>query len=402
MKLLIAVAIIIVISLVGSRITYQKLPLGFKNILFTGTEYIFLGIILGKNGLKILDAQSLKSLEPFLIFGLCLIGFLYGLQFEYRKLKSLPRYYFTISAVQASFTFILVSICSYILFTILFNFPQNTTLMISITLGSSACCTAQSALGIVSKNYSIQNRKLLYLLRYISSVDGLFALGFFTIALSMIPARGGEKFQITLTLKWLFLSIVIGALSSLILIALSRVKFSHQEYVVFVLGTILFCSGLAIKIHHSPLVAGLVCGIITANFCRHRNRAMAIVVHSEKTIYIIFLIILGAGWTIRIDNVLIITCVYFLIRIAGKYLSSLSAVRLFKIDREIPSTFGLGLISEGGLAVAIIISFKILYPSLSHYLVTIVLLSMILNEFISPTLILSQIGGTKRRLLDES
>jgi Kef-type K+ transport system membrane component KefB len=401
MKLLFVISIIIVISLLGSRITYKRLPLGFKNILFTGTEYIFMGVILGKSGLKILDFQSLNSLEPFLIFGLCLIGFLYGLQFEYRQLKSLPRSYFAISAVQASLTFILVTFCSYLIFNILFNLPDYITIMISITLGSSACCTAQSAIAVVSKNYRIENRKLLSLLRYISSVDGLFALGFFAFALSIIPSQGSEKFQIIITLKWLLMSILIGVLSSLILIILSKVKFSHQEYVVFVLGVLLFCSGLAIKIHHSPLVAGLICGIMTANFCRHRLRALAIVVNSEKTVYIIFLILLGAGWSIQIDSILIITCVYFLIRIIGKLLASITAVRIFKTGEEIPSSFGLGLISEGGLAVAIIVNFKILYPSFANDLITIVLLSMFLNEFISPRLILSQIRGTKRSIFNE-
>jgi hypothetical protein len=73
MKLLLSIVVIVVIALMGSRLTFlnRRLPLGFKNILFTGAEYIFIGIILGRMGLNLIDTRSLNNLEPFLIFGLC-------------------------------------------------------------------------------------------------------------------------------------------------------------------------------------------------------------------------------------------------------------------------------------------------------------------------------------------
>ena len=98
MKFLLAILIIALIALIGSRMTYlnRRLPLGIRNILLTGTEYIFLGIILGRTGLNVLDPETLTKLEPFLLFGLCWIGFLFGLQFEAFQLKKLPRFYFSI------------------------------------------------------------------------------------------------------------------------------------------------------------------------------------------------------------------------------------------------------------------------------------------------------------------
>jgi len=66
------------------------------------------------------------------------------------------------------------------------------------------------------------------------------------------------------------------------------------------------------------------------------------------------------------------------------------ATRALKADFNIPPTAGLGLISEGGLAVVIIMNFSFLYPSLSDYLVTIITLSMFTNEIIGPKLMLWQ------------
>jgi len=399
MKLLLSIVIIVVIAVVGSRLTFlnRRLPLGFRNIIFTGIEYIFLGVLLGQMGLNIIDFRSLHNLEPLLIFGLSLIGFLFGLQFEFRGLKNLPRFFFSISAVQAAVAFIIISPTLYFSFKALFTLPDEIILIMAITLGSAACCTAQSALAIVKNNYIVENRRLFSLLRYIASIDGLFALGFFTLAVGIFTTATGEKFSLIGSLKWLFLSLAIGILCSLLLIILSNTKFSRQEFGVFLIGIVLFTGGLAIKTGNSPLVIGFVCGIVYANLSQHRLRALAAIVHSERSIYIIMLIIIGAGWTPILGNVLIITCIYFVIRVIAKVMGTYAATRAFKSDFDVPAASGIGLLSEGGFAVAIIINFSLIYPSLSDYLVTVIIVSMFVNEILSPKLILSLFENPRPR-----
>jgi len=51
-------------------------------------------------------------------FGLSWIGFLFGLQFEVKRLMTLPRRYFSITAIQSSIVFILVSFTSWYFFKI--------------------------------------------------------------------------------------------------------------------------------------------------------------------------------------------------------------------------------------------------------------------------------------------
>jgi len=186
MKLLITIVIITFIALIGSRLTFlnRKLPLGFRNIIFTGTEYIFMGVLLGKMGLNLIDPKILTSLEPFLFFGLSWIGFLFGLQFDFKSLKNLPRFFFSISAIQALVTFIIVIPVIFFSFKTFSSLPSNTILIISLALGSASVCSAQSALAIVCNNYRFNNRKLFSLLNYISGIDGIFALTLFSPSLS--------------------------------------------------------------------------------------------------------------------------------------------------------------------------------------------------------------------------
>ena len=397
MKLLIAIAIFAVISLVGAKFTFldRRLPLGFRNILFTGAEYIFIGILLGGTGLDILDDLTLNKLQPFLIFGLSWIGFLYGVQFEFRFIRKLPRYYFSITAIHSVLTFLMVTGLMLLVFRHILGYAGEPLYIISIVLGAAGACTAQSAIAIVSRNFRIKNRGLLELLRYISSVDGLFALIFFAIALSVVAGFRSALFSVNSTLIWFGIAIAAGLIPAVILILLSRLRFSQQEYLVFLVGTIMFSGGLAHYLNHSPLVSGLICGIMVANFCRHRLRAMEIVVHAEKSIYIILLLFVGASWQLSIDFSLLIAPIYLISRLFGKTSGAWVAVRVFKPRFKTPHRLGLGLISEGGLAVAIILEFCMFNPSYANFLITVIIISILTNELLSPRFILAQFGESE-------
>lgn len=398
MKLLLAIVIIIAVSVLGSRLTFlnRRLSMGFRSILLTGTEYIFIGVILGGMGLNVLDNNALTQMEPFLVFGLCWIGFLFGLQFKVQQLKKLPSHYFTISAGQASVTFLAVSWAMYAVFKRYTDLPETVLLMTAVTLGSTASCTAQSALGIVGKSYKIENRRLLDLMRYISGIDGIYALVFFALAPGILPGGEAAPFNAVASMKWFFSSIAMGIIPALILISLSRVRFSPQEFLVFLIGTVMFCGGLSHQIHYSPLIAGLVCGVVTANFCRHHLRALSEVLHAEKSIYIILLLLLGANWDFKFDFSLLAAGIYFLVRVLGKLTGTFAASRVFKPGYDVPSALGLGLLSDGGLSIAIIINFKLLYPAIGDALITVIIISVFINEFLSPWLILAQFDRKER------
>ena len=370
--------------------------MGFRNILLTGTEYIFIGILLGEMGLEFLDRHALLQLEPFLIFGLGWIGFLFGVQFEVRQLKKMPKRFFTITVFQSAITFLLVSSVIFLILRRVIFWKESFILIMALTLGSAASCTAPAALAIVSRSFRFTNQKLLDFLRYISAVDGLLALIFFTIALCVVPAAEITDFNLIRSLEWFGISILMGIIPGLILIFLSKVRFSDQEFILFLVGTVMFCGGLADTLNHSPLIAGFICGILTANFCRHRLRALSTVLQAEKSIYIMLLLILGAGWDFELLASLVVVFGYFCARIIGKVLGNFLAPRLWDPGFKPPVMVGLGLISEGGLTVAIILNFKLLYPLYSEILITTVIISTFLNEWISPRLILAQFGKNRQ------
>lgn len=399
LRLLLTIVLIAIISLIGSRVTYwnRKLPMGFKNILLTGTEYILIGILLGNMGLGIIDKETISKTEPFLLFGLCWIGFLFGLQFELKYIQKLPKYYFIMTFIISFVTFLIIFLPLFFLFFYFIFFQFSISFIAAATLGTAGSCTAQSALAIVSRNYRIPNKGLLDLMRYIASVDGLFALFFFTIALCILP-EGKMMFGFYKSIQWFFVSIALGLIPAIVLISLSYAKFTQQEFTLFLIGTIMFCGGLANVFNHSSLVAGLIAGILTANFSQYRIQALASVSNAEKTIYITLLLLIGASWRFELDWSLYISICYFVLRIFGKFFGMTLATKVFPPKYEVPKFIGLGLISEGGLAIAIIITSKLLHPATVNSLLTIIILSIFINEFLAPKLILLQFKDAKKNL----
>ena len=404
MKFLFAIVVIAIIALIGTRLTFlnRRLPIGFRNILLTGIEYIFIGAILGTKGLDLIDAESLDALKPFLLFGLAWIGFLFGLQFEFRLLRNLPRSYFAITAVEATTTFLIVATSTFFFLDFFLPLPLPLSILTSIVLGCVGSCSAQSAIAIVNRNYHFRNRGPIDLLRYISSVDGIFALLFFSIALCVLPSQSHAEPDILLSFRWLLATILMGAVPASILIVISNTKFTQAEFLLFVVGTVMFSGGLAFQIHHPPLISGLICGLITANFCRHRVRALTTAITAEKSIYIILLLLVGAGWNFAFDKSLLFASVYWIVRLTGKLAGTYWATRIYRPIYALPPSIGLGLLSEGGLGIAIIVSFRLLHSEIADFLITVVILSVVVKELIAPRLILAQFKDRRPKQLPKS
>ena len=123
MKLIVVAALVAVIALLGSRISFVriKLPLSLANLHLTGTEYVLVGLLLGRTFLNLLDTHTIEGLFPILGLGLSWIGMLFGVQFEIRRLTHIPATVYLITILQAIVTMVIVAIPFYFLFSDVFS-----------------------------------------------------------------------------------------------------------------------------------------------------------------------------------------------------------------------------------------------------------------------------------------
>ncbi len=394
MKLAIVAVLVTAIAFLGSRLSFTRLrlPLGIENLFLTGTEYVLVGLLLGGTALNLLDRPTLQGLYPFMGLGLSWIGMLFGIQWEFRRLTHIPKQVFGISLLQAMVTMAVVVVPFYLLFQKLFAYETEIVLIGAITLAAAASDTAQSGLALAARNAPSASRPLLRLLQNVSNLDGLVGV----IAFGLVSCLAVLHSE-TPAYLWVGASLGLGLTIGLLTVALTAYRLDGEEILLVVIGAVVFGGGLALYLNLSPLLVNLIAGMVVANLARGRARAGVrnVLLRGERSIYILFLILVGAGWEVGSIWIVALLPAYLVARTLGKIVGGYLSARLFLPEPGPLRQIGLGLLSHGGMAVAIVVNLHQIHRSeLTDAVISIVLLGMLVSELVSPTLV--------RRLLEKT
>jgi hypothetical protein len=389
LQVAIGVALLLVLALVGHRRTFMRLPLasGAQLVFLTGTEFILVGVALGPALMGVLDAPTVASLTPLLSLGLGAAGLIFGLQLELPKILRFPPRHLLVAGAQASVVFLAVAGPCYLLLRRLLGDASADSGLAAVVLGATAACTAQTALALLARELRIRGAPLLDLLRYISSVDavvGLFALG---IAFSLVHAGSTEGLDVVAGLSWFAVSAALGGALGLLLHGLTQVRCSQEELAVFLIGAVVFGAGAALYLGLSALFVNAVMGFVVANLPGTTDRIFQLLARLEKPFYLVFLILAGAVWQPAAGWELGLALSYVALRFLGKLAGGWLGSRLAPVGSRPPAALGLGLLSQGGIAIAMVMDYRLLAPGgAAQPVVTTVLAAVILNELASPSL----------------
>jgi len=389
LKLTVGVAILLIVALIGHRQTFTRLrlPAGARLLFLTGTEFILIGVALGDELIGLLDEPTIRALTPLFSLGLGAIGLIFGLGLDLRNIRRFPTRYFRLTVIQSVLTMAVVFVPFWFALSRLFDASNSAALLAALVLAASAGCTAQTSLAMIHHEFDLRDARLMGLLRYVSSLDavvGLFALGLAFCLVHEAPVLG---LAVLPGLQWYLLSLFLGAAMGFLLHGLTRLRCSEDELVVFVIGTVLLSSGIALYFKLSPLFINAIMGMLIANLPGSKDRIFGLSVRLERPFYIVFLILAGAIWRPGSAWALPLAALYLLLRLAGKLVGGFAAARASGAGEELPDGLGLGLIAQGGMAVAMVMNY---YPlgsgAMTDVVVTIVLVGVILNELVGPSL----------------
>ncbi len=147
-------------------------------------------------------------------------------------------------------------------------------------------------------------------------------------------------------------------------------------------------SGLASALNLSPLIINFLAGLLLVNTSREKERIYKILISVEKPAYMLLLVILGANLLIDSPWIISLGIIYFLYRALGKIFSGFIITHFNTKLKKHPPYLGFGLLDQGGLSLAILLDFYRGFPTdISARIVSLVLIAIILNNFISPTLL---------------
>ena len=389
LKITLGVALLLVVAMIGYRRTFTRLPLplGARLVFLTGTEFILVGVALGDELIGLLDEPTIRSLTPLFGLGLGVVGLIFGMQLELSKIRRFPARYLAMALIQAAFTVFVVFWPSYFLLNSWFGSGGGSVLLASLVLGATAACTAQTALALIEREFQLRRARVMELLRYISSIDAAVGLLVLGLAFCLMHRQPVVPFVAGVSWQWFSLSLAIGVSMGLLLHLLTRARCSQQELLLFVVATALFSGGIALYLKLSPLLINMIVGFLVANLPGAKDRIFHLLVQLEKPTYIVILILAGAMWHPGSLWAFPFAGLYLGLRFLGKLSGGYFAARAATEDLRPPLRLGLGLISQGGMAVAMVMSYYQLHSGpVIGVVVTAVLMAVILNELASPTL----------------
>jgi Kef-type K+ transport system membrane component KefB len=183
----------------------------------------------------------------------------------------------------------------------------------------------------------------------------------------------------------------------LLVVALTAYRLGEDELLLVLIGAVLFSGGVALYLSLSPLLVNLIAGATVANLARERARVSirTTLFRGEQAIYVLFLIVVGAHWRLESIARLGLAALYVAVRSAAKVGGAWLSLGLLLKEEPAARRLGLGLLSHGGMAVAIVVSLQQVHPSdLTEAIISIVLVGVVVSELVSPSLV--------RRLLEPS
>jgi len=144
---------------------------------------------------------------------------------------------------------------------------------------------------------------------------------------------------------------------------MTRLRSSDKDLLVYILGTVFFVSGTAFYFNQIPLFACMVLGIFYSNLTRKQEKIYVLLLSTEKPLFIVFLILIGAFWKLNFTwEVGVLVGVMLVMEVLLHTLPVPLLGKILKFPIQLPHIFGNCLLSSGGVGVAFAVSLELTYP----------------------------------------
>jgi hypothetical protein len=390
---LLSTLLLILLALLGARVSFSevRVPQGPRLLLRTGIHFLFIGFLLGPQALGLLSVDAVEQLFPLLALGLGWVGFLFGLQLDRTALRRFPRSWIWITVIQAVLTFVIFLGLGWAMLGAVGRTSPVEQLLLA-GCAATAAVSAPAGVALVSTNFLVRGnvRTLLF---FVASLDGVVGI----VALQLVYAWFRPA-DMVLTLSqtpsgWApALAMGVGVACAILFLWLNRPRPSSDALFLFLLGMAAFASGLALRLQLSPLFVCMVLGALVANLSSDRQRVFRLLQGWEQPVYLIFLLLGGALLQFSTLWILPMAFAYAIFRAVGKVVGTLAATRIAPAGFPIPKRLGEGLVTQGGLSVAMALSGVLTYQGLEsggaseELIFAVVVMGVVLSDLAGPLL----------------
>jgi hypothetical protein len=355
-----------------------------------GAEYVLIGFILGPRVTGLLGAGQVQDLTPIVSLALGWLGMELGTYFRLRTLALQPASHIRIAFAEALTTFGVALVAMVGIFRYLVAEAWPHAIVQAATLAAVATLCSPAAVDAFSER-ARRRDGILAALRLTARTDALVAVIAFGLVLAVYH-RGDASPEVrppTAT-EWAVINLAVGIASGvlfhLFLGPVSHLDESEGESRLFVAlaGAIVVASGASYYLNLSPIFTTLVLGFILANSGSSHRDVTRLLLATERPVYLALLLFAGAAWSPGTVDLLFVAPVFVLVRLAARFVGGRIAGEHVAPPDLRTSQLARGLLSQGGLAVAIALNYSQVHPELdSRLLLTATLLSVLLFEMVA-------------------
>jgi len=355
---LLSLILLVLLAYVGAVFLHRvKTPSPiFKSITNSGIIYLVLGYIIGPNVLKILDLKVLNDLSLVTAFVMGWTGFIIGLQINAKQMLRFPMSYYWKTLLIFVMNFVLMAaglmLCKYYIY-------NDLTLIEVFVLAVAGSISSPLLIGLLKKDYKIRG-KLIHFLQFHSAYDNMVSI---VIVGTMTFISSELHNEIPIMLKNMLIILVGASIMAILFYFTAKYIKTIPQYFLLIVGFLLILVGTAMHIGHSAIFISFFFGMVLANLPINTWKLFQTISSTEKPIYLILLIFIGAR-LIFLDPSLIVFVLFFVVlRFLIKQTSSRFIVSNFKEFRPHIKIIGYSGIGMGGLSLA----FGLDYYLLNNY-----------------------------------
>ena len=354
--------VLVAFAVAGSELRAALGRRGLRAPAMEGLSFLLLGVVLGGEGLGLFPEDVLAALRVVVLLGLAWIGFVFGLQIEWRVIRQLRPWHRLLGwIVPSSFGVVLLA-GGWLL-----GIPGP----LALGLAAIGMAGSPATLEAVARGRRPVDRSVLRLLKLVTAYSGLPAVAVFAVAAAGASpvVMGGALPGWELLLFMVGVGVLVGYLS----LALVRGLTDNVRILTMLAGTMSGLAGACALLGASGLPAAALTGAVLINRSTFPHRMLRVAHSLERPLLVALLVLVGASW----QGVAFSWPVFGLMAfgrllgaaVGGAVLSFAAGRRALAFEVE---GVGLGLLPQGELALGLVVALVSFVPGIEGVLEAVV------------------------------
>ena len=368
----------------GFLLTRLTKKLSLPNV----TGYIVAGILIGPYCLDLIDAKFVEGSAFLPDVALAFIAFSTGQFFRFDVLKQNGLKVVFITLAEALMASALVFVLCYLVL--------GLSLPFSIVLAALASATAPASTMMTIRQTNARGDFVNTLLQVVA-LDDVVSLVAYSIAISVavssLTGAAPSVKSIVLPLITNIAALAAGALFGVVLSAFIKKRSTDNRLIIAIAMLTAFC-GICAALDISPLLGCMSMATAYINITDD-DKLFKQLNYWSPPILLLFFVRSGVSFNLSAlvsseaamggTPLIVIGILYFIVRIAGKYLGAYLGCKATGKDRKVTKYLGLALIPQAGVAIGLAaLGARTLGGEDGKLLETIILSSSVLYELIGP------------------